>query len=353
MYIPVIKTTHAEITGFNKIEHSLKGAITPLFELTKDRSHKVHYPEGRLEKALERALSAQDGGKLILDLTSHEDLINSEIEELFDSTDGYKNWCDFIKNIEKNDQIIPAIQIDADEFDESSTLAAQNIKRQVESLHSMCGKLALRATFDIEPEELSQLITIILEKIPNSSDLIIILDCGYIKPYTANSYATEVLSRANIVKGLGIKTIAVAASSFPKVVTAPNYGQDGYGHFELEEVKLHTVLGEQAPDVTWIYSDYGSIHPVRYDVRGGSWVPRIDAPLATEVFYYRYRREDGGYVSAAKSVVADQKFSQVLSCWGREQIERAAQGSPAGLSPAFWISVRSNIHIATQARRTS
>lgn len=352
MYIPILKTTSAEINGYQNIAKDIKEKILPLFELTKDRTHKKNYPEGRVEKALEKALGAQDVGRLILDLTSHEDLINSEIESLFDSNNGYKNWCSFINNTGQQHRIIPVIQVDADQIDNDIASAENEIKEQTLALFSMCGHVAFRATLDIEIDELKTMLSWISDALPNQDRLIFILDCGYIKPHTASIYADEVLKYAVAVAEYCNNQMAVSASSFPKTVTAPNYGQDGNGQWDLEEVKLHALLNERNNFISWLYSDYALIHPIRYDIRGSTWVPRVDVPLEKSVFYHRYRREEGGYIAAAKKVVADPLYTSVNS-WGNKQIEDASINSPAGLSPAFWISVRANIHIITQEKRTA
>lgn len=353
MYIPIVKTTAAEIRGFKELSKDVKCSIFPLFELTKGRTHKVNHPEGCLEKALEKALEAQPDGKFLLDLTSHEDLINSEIEELFNGDNGYNNWCNFIENTGQASRIIPVIQIDGDKFEESPELAKIDIIAQVNKLEQMCASgVAFRANFYIEIAELIGLLKTVCDGLETKEKLIVILDAEYIKPDTAESYANEIKDVISSIKlMLGLNKFAVSASSFPKSVTSSNYGGDSFGCFAIEEVQLNSLIRSLLPDIELIYSDYAMIHPVRYDVRGGTWIPRVDLPLQTEVYYCRYRREDGGYITAAREVVKNSKYTNVGS-WGNMQIEAASKNNPNGLSPAFWISVRSNIHMTTQAIRT-
>lgn len=352
MYIPIVKTTAAEIKGYDNLAPEVKTAILPLFELTRDRTHKKNYPEGRLEKALEKALDAQPDGKMILDLTSHEDLINSEIEQLFDGTDGYKNWCSFIEKTERMQNIVPVIQIDGDQFDNAPDNAGQQITAQVQNLCALCDDVAFRANLDIETDELSEFLRYVCAGLDSLDKLTVILDAEYIRPHTANGYAEEIGSRImRLQSDHQINNFAVAASSFPKTVIAPNYGGENDGHFGIEEITLHSQLIEMLQGTTITYSDYALIHPVRYLVRGGAWIPRIDFPLEKSVYYYRYRRESGGYVKAARHVVGDRAYDAV-ECWGNDQIERAAKDKAEGLSPSFWISVRTNIHMTRQAIRT-
>ena len=352
MYIPIIKTTAAELKGFTNLSEKVKHDVLPLFELTRDRTHKVHYPEGRLEKALEKALATHPGGRMIIDLTAHEDLINSEIERMFDFQGGYNNWCSFIEEIcqHHSGQIIPTIQIDADHLDESPEEAVEQIQAQVRKLKQLCGSVVFRGGIDsLSASDFEEFITIILNALPSPQDLKVIIDCGYIKPLTCSNYSEEVGEIALLLKSrLGINNLVVCASSFPKSVTAPNYGDDFYGSWRMEEVNLYRSLVDNYPAINWVYSDYASVHPVRYESRGGTWIPRVDAPLSSEVFYYRKRRRDGGYSLAAQFVVGDPKFKGVTECWGRREIEKAARGLPSGRNPSHWISVRINIHITTQ-----
>ncbi|MNV81140.1 hypothetical protein D3C71_1747860 [compost metagenome] len=79
-------------------------------------------------------------------------------------------------------------------------------------------------------------------------------------------------------------------------------------------------------------------------MRGGTFVPRIDFCDDGTFYYYRYRRDKGSYVKCAKKVIADVRFSNDFT-WGDEEIRSASAGSPSGISPSFWISVRVNNYI--------
>lgn len=352
MYIPIIKTTDAEINGYKNLYDDHKMAVLPLFELTKGRTHKVNYPEGRIEKTLEKALTAQDKGQLILDLTGHSDLVNSEINSLFTTSGGYSNWVRFIKNTGQNKRIIPAIQVDLDELDMDPDLGAINLRSQIRSLKSMCPRLALRISCEAAVFDILNIYLHISAELETLDDVLLIVDCEYIKPDTSKLMAKNVAELVNpLIEQYSLKNVAVSSSSFPRSVVLPGYGGERSGRFSLEEVKLHAELNKIRSDVKWIYSDYGLIHPKRYDTRGGTWIPRIDVPLRDEIFYARVRREAGGYEMAAKEVVSDSNFPK-LDCWGLNQIKLAASSNPPGRNPSFWISVRSNIHLYMQALRT-
>lgn len=353
-YIPIIKTTQAELKGFDMLSEQVKGVVTPLFELTKGRTHKDLYPEGRIEIAFEKALETSPIGKFILDLTAHEDLINSEIEHLFDGNDGYQNWCDFIANTGCKERIIPIIQIDGDQLDSDVSRGSAEITLQAQKLENMCGQVAFRVNLDIEPDEVVLFVQSICDGLVDVNNLTLIIDAEYVKQHTSGAYVNDIYQRIEMVKNqCRVKNIAICASSFPKTVTESGYGGDFYGNASLEEVELYQTLKGKSSDINWIYSDYALIHPVRYDVRGGTWIPRIDIPLSERLFYYRMRRQDGGYAVAARDVYIDPDFQSVPAkdSWGYKEVETAATSAPTGRSPAHWIAVRSNIHITNQAIR--
>jgi hypothetical protein len=121
----------------------------------------------------------------------------------------------------------------------------------------------------------------------------------------------------------------------------------GAGEFRIGEVEIFKEVRNISRRV--VYSDYGSIHPRRYD-DFGRWTPRIDYPLDDKIFFYRFKQEAGGYVTAAKSVVKDSRYSRIrrLKAWGEEEVAAAAAGEPNGRSPSHWIAVRMNLHITRQ-----
>ena len=101
-----------------------------------------------------------------------------------------------------------------------------------------------------------------------------------------------------------------------------------------------------------MHGDYGLIYPEDVYSMVTRWVPRVDIPLDTELFYYRFRRDVGGYVEAARRAILDPDYKPLV-CWGHSNVLEASQGSPIGRSPAHWIAVRVNYHLARQLARLS
>jgi hypothetical protein len=94
----------------------------------------------------------------------------------------------------------------------------------------------------------------------------------------------------------------------------------------------------------------------------GGWYPRIDFPTSQKkIYYYREGREkiapkvygpyDLPYINVAKNILKDSQFEDIPKSWGVKQIKSAAGGSPPGMAPSFWISVRMEIHMLQQLKR--
>ncbi len=332
-YVPIIKTTDAELKGFSYLGDDVKSETTPLFELTRSRRSK-NSPDGNVHKRMGQISEIMEDIPFILDLTSHEDLCNDQIDDLLDETGGFLNWIEFLAEF-PNLNIIPAIHF----YEDTSE---QVIKQEVQQLLANHSKFALRVQPD--DELINKYLEIIRSELDGDDKLIIVFDAGYI--------TTENYSRA-----LGLITeryrdfpldfkpwsIVVCASSFPSSVVRMHNCFDDHGVIQLLEKKLNLDL--KSNEVNACYGDYASIHPIRYQSRGGTWVPRVDVSLESSIIYTRYRRLDGGYVRAAKEMVVHPGYER-FDCWGHEQIVNAAEGNAGGLSPSFWIAVRMNIHMS-------
>lgn len=342
-YIPIVKATTAELTAIERLDSEVKKYITPLFEIGKSR-RTSKLPEGDIYRCYEQIHSKYKSGKFILDITSHPDLSNSQVERLFDENNGYENWCDFIIELGNKD-IIPVIQVVAD-----SPSGLNEVTKQVTRLLSFSSQVVLRIPF-LEPE-----MQIILDSVraglSDAKQLVIIFDAGYMPIALVEKTAQELQNQLDLLESLDQHYVVLASSSFPRAVNSAGYGGDEDGCFPIEEVNLFTHVSSKNLNLNLIYSDYGLIHPNRYAVRGGTWIPRIDMPLKNEVYYYRCRNKNTGqgYIDAAQRVVSNNKYISV-GAWGNQQIEAAANGHPPGRSPSYWIAVRSNIHITTQAKR--
>lgn len=334
-YVPIIKSTDAELRGYENLSENVKTSVLPVFELTKSRRSKLN-PHGDITRRVEQIRDVVGGRPFVLDLTAHEDLMNYQIEDLLDEDDGFDAWCSFVEKLSPETAIIPVVH--AYEDGDLAEVAAA-----AKRLEKACGKVAFRA--DAFDDDTNVYIEAIYRGITSRDNLIVVIDCGYVDAASRSSIASDAVARLQQLAAIGFPGgVAVAGSSFPVSPAMHPEGQDDAGELPMEEVFLFDEVLASFPDVSVAYGDYAAIHPIRYQTRGGSWVPRVDVSLEDSYIYHRYRRNDGGYVRAANAMVNDEKY-EPIGCWGDEQIELAASGEPSGLSPAFWISVRLNIHV--------
>jgi hypothetical protein len=361
-YVPIIKTGDAEMRGIENLSEAVKDRITPLIELTRSRFTKSkRAPRGDIFRRIERLTKAYGKRQIILDLTSIPELSNDQIQDLLLSDDGYRNWVNFVVDLREDlPDLIPIIQLKEDVDD--VTEIESRLKRQVRRLADTFEMLSYRLS--IMDEAYQDDLRVIKEEIPNLGDkMICVIDCDFVGRGRGPAYATYAKDIINNLVSLGIKNIVLSATSFPQNPT--EYGDDEQGEYNLEEITIFTYLQNELDSdikkkVNLIYGDYACINPNRNDQRGGNpWIPRIDIPTNTHIFYRRSRRNrdvedyERAYTRVAQSIVRNENYRQLRArigpCWGIEQVELAAAGEPQGLAPSFWISVRMNIHITLQS----
>lgn len=339
-YIPILKTTDAELRGIRELEDTVLASTLPLFELTKSRKTKLE-PFGNVEKSMLKIHDVMKDKAFILDLTAHEDMSNYQIEHLQDETEGFKNWRDFLES-HSYFNIFPVVHVVPDEIIETTRL--------VKWLSSRYKKYVLRInSHDVDS---SLYIKAVLDGCPDPEKLILIIDVGFVLEGNYLEQLNQSTARCmEAIRDYEVKNIAVCSSSFPKSVKGHTAEcGDSRGKFPRFEAKLVSETSE-AVDCKLIYSDFASIHPKRYKVDGGTWIPRVDSPIDDLYIYTRFRREAGGYVRAAKAMLDEPLYGGDLECWGNDEIQAAASEEPNGLSPSYWIAVRLNLHITREVLR--
>lgn len=339
-YVPLIKTTDAELRGYSELAMDVKDQLLPLFELTKSRKTKLE-PYGNVEKRMLKIKNVLGDRPFILDLTTHPDMDNYQIKDLLDKHDGFKCWREFLES-HSDYKIIPVVHVNPDELEETTKL--------VRWLDSRYEKFVFKA--ESSDGELPSYLDSIVAGCSDVNKLLIIIDAQFVENDNFHAKCAGSIARANEANDLyGIKNIVIASSSFPRsVYNHTSDCRDSEGSFARFDEKLVAAV-TSSTDVNIIYGDYASIHPARYQVGGGTWVPRIDYPLENSYIYTRYRRNVGGYIKAAEEMVLNSMFT-ALDCWGYDEIKASAEGEPNGLSPSYWIAVRLNLHITEKVKRT-
>lgn len=341
LYFPSLKTNQSELRALANLGASAHEGLVPIFELTRSRKTSRE-PEGSAERRVEQLLDIYQRPNFIFDLTTEDDFISPDMELLFDESNGYQNWTTFVG------RFIPSTAIPALQYIEGGS--RQNFVNQAERLLGAYPGVALRVP--ISDPEAAQIVDMLagsvgLDRVAVVGTLGFLSQEGILAPQQrCERFVQTVLS--NRVPG----KLLFAGSSFPKAVGLPPYGSDMNGTFSAYEFSLFNQLMSSHRNWNLAHSDYASVHPLRYPTRGGSWVPRVDIPLADEFAYERRRRNVGGYFAAAQE--ATRKYGTYLpDCWGSDQVRLASSGTVPGGNPSFWISVRINIWLTRMQQRLS
>ena len=347
-YVPIIKTSEAEIKAVENLTEEIKDEITPLFELTRSRKSKK-VPEGDIYRRLEKLKEVYGTRPFILDLTGEPNLTNDQIESLHNNDSGYKTWIQFLTEIqEEYPDIIPVIQI-SDEGVDTRREFYSRIKKQVLSLDRQFKIIAYR--FPLEYKFYKEDLDEICEQ-TSSKKIYCIIDAGYITQEKHPIFSEKAIQVISELNQYAMGEIILAGTSFPR--NPIEHGDDEEGQYHLEEWLMYLKVSKRESKL--IYGDYATINPIRNLQAGGrGWVPRIDLPTETMIHYRRSRRREyeskynSAYIRVAKKIKEMNEYDEVRDsfdeCWGIEQIELASEGYPQSLHPSFWISVRMNIHM--------
>jgi hypothetical protein len=351
-YSVIIKTGEAEIRAIENSDKNILNQIFPLIEITRGRkvtrNNIESYP---FDKRLSKLKEALNGQVVAFDLTSEDALSSKEIDDLYDPTNGYQKWVDFLVQIKNENvfkEIVPTILLNADDanFNNNLLLQVQNLKQNFTSILYRNSILDENCYDDFE----------LLRSEFQGITLYVMVDCGYTPQASHKSFSAKAIARFTNIKTVlnGINAnYTINATSFPNNVT--ELGDVLNDTFSISEIQIHKDISEKFPDI--FYGDYASINPIRNDTvtMARGWVPRIDVALQNYIYYYKKRRGVFAYApiytQVAQSVVSDSRFPNMENNWGTQQITNCAKGNTPSSSPNFWISVRMNIHLAQQVKR--
>ncbi|WP_182656649.1 beta family protein [Stenotrophomonas lacuserhaii] len=337
-YVPILRSRDAEVRAYAELSESVKDTLLPVIEFTKSRRTSKN-KEGSVGLCVAKVEERLAGRPYIADVTTMESLSNAETAILLDPENAFRKWRGFVLS-SLDSACIPVVHL-TDPLDEKSVLA------QTQAFLNRSTHIALRIPADYDAT--SRLFTLLRRELGDLGRVVLICDGGYVTKQNYASVRRECKLTLDAA-GDGFALRAVACSSFPISVVLPDYGGDAYGKFDLLEVKLSEDLKSEPALTNLVHGDYGLVHPGDFKGIVTRWVPRVDVPLNEELFYHRYRQDDGGYETAARKAYADPAYI-ALKCWGHENIKSAAAGILQGRSPAHWISVRVNFHLTRQSNR--
>lgn len=334
IYFPVIKTRDAELRAFSHLEEKLMEQILPIYELTKSRKTKIT-PDGDIHRRMQKIESIQGKMPFVLDLTTDDKYINPQIETLLDETAGFSNWQFFLNNY-GHLNIIPMIHLY-----ESEDNQLYEVARFVSEMSQRYKMLAVRLPYDLDSDDIEKYITEIASNLLEDSKLIVFLDADYIRKKAIANFdelaETFINSASDVYRhgGDNIDECVILSTSFPSS-PAKEGGEDAEGDFEIYEESLYQKVKE---DIDVKYGDYASINTEQIEMKGGTFVPRVDIAQDSSFFYKRYRRDKGSYPLCARKALTDHRY-KTLDSWTQSELKLAADNKPSGISPSFWISIR-------------
>lgn len=324
LYFPIIKTRDAEMKAISKLSYNVKDKILPIFELTKSRRTK-NVPDGDIHKKMAEIKNSMGERPFILDLSINKNYTNPQIETLLSPENGYYEWVYFLKSY-NHLNIIPMVHLydDEDFTDVEAFVSSPYIKDK---------NLAVRIPFD--ENNINKFITPITRRMLGNT-LYVIIDMGQVKGDHIEliECVEDRIKEIQKVKYPSIKII-ICSTSFPKSVA--EYGINE-GSFPIYEELIYKKLKKNNEIY---YGDYASINIEQIEMRGGSFIPRIDISLDETFFYERHKRSEGSYTLCAQKIKNSKKYID-LKTWADEEIKSASINIPSGISPSFWIAVRMN-----------
>lgn len=361
-YVPILKTKDAELRSFVNLDSETMSFICPLFELTKSRKiseatlkkrPELEKESGSIKKRIEVIKPFLNDKMFILDITSQDSLINNEIKELQKSENSYQNWINYIKSsIIDFPQLIPVLQVE--DIGQEYEIYKKEIEYQCENLLKIASSFAYRAS--ITEINIFSDLDIIAQKLSDKEkdNFLLIIDAEYIENENIDPYFYRLHEILSYCVCAGFKNYVFCASSFPKSLLSICDKGDESVLIAMREWEIYRKAINDFPSLK--YGDYASINPEITEGGGGRWHPHIDISFGNRIISFREdvpsTKDYSGsinyrnlYASLARKAFLDQNFKSICTCWGKKQIQDAAELDSASGSPSFWISVRSNIHM--------
>ncbi len=328
-YLPVLAIRPAEMKALEELPENDKNLLLPLIVL------RPWLASNDLAKTFEKIDEAYGTRPWIADVEEWFSLddeveierpVIKELRALADPSNGFANWCKFIAN---RDFMIPCVQLR-----EKSELLPQIVSLS-DIGRGIVVKLP-RQGFSRLDEILSALSSI------KATDFLFIFDFGQSTESDLVDVATCAAFIRKVIKKLPGCNFAVSLTSFPDSFT------------DLKEAAIiergfHKAVSALLLGITLIYSDRGSARVKSIGGGGRKPIPRIDYPVPEKWYFSRFDDDDGGYQSAAKSLIGKSYWQDKMRVWGTQMIERTSLNDPYAItSPARATAVRINLHLHRQ-----
>ncbi len=327
-YLPIIRSRQAELKGYRELKPATKQAIVPLISLGK--RGRIDDPD-RILGAVADAVE----GPFFLDLNPNPGQHCAGYEALCNEDGAYAAWRQLVA---KHPAAIPVAMLREGAIERPFVQQALKLEKER-------GLVVIRSR---RPSHDLGALQAVMSAIDDVNNLLIILDFGYIRG-SAELRESEATRLISSLRSIDVSVrIVIAASSFPKAVSA--YGDTG-GRLEIVERDFHWHIGG---DEVAIYGDHAAIYPLPVEPTMSRWVPRIDYCLPNYWLFRRHRADDGGFAKSAREIVESPDWQEQFAAqsWGADVIRQTAAAGDTleGFgSPASWIAARVNMHIERQS----
>jgi hypothetical protein len=372
-YFPILKTRSAEFSAYEALEDYIKDEILPIVEMTgalgytypknyKIESLRGTHREGDINTKIIKILGLVGNRKFILDITDDNSLKYDGLSDrnggLLDHTNGYNTWIDFLtKDSNFQKQVIPTIQFNTD--------YRNDVDSQIRSLNASFDHIAIKLPVFLAGEKLfdssivfnkniQRIIDYVLSLLSkNKLKLIVILDFGYNKNFPSYQSAVTNGLQSSLKDISKLKALIPVSSSFP------NFVSDVDKPIPSEEIDIYNCVKNQFAQANNIFcGDYASIHPTKYEMGGGGWIPRIDyivrdktgRPIEYDYVRGSQKNTSSEYINLARDVISSNNYKRVseLTIQGDNMIAEKARNGIVGKAPAYWIAVRSSTYMTIQ-----
>lgn len=362
IYFPQIKTTAAELRAFRNLKNLNEPNLIPILQITKPRVGKNPDPISALDRHLVRVFeSFPPDQKIIVNVTEDETYQDSTLNQfIHDYSDGYILWIEQVRKLKSElcKNIVPCI------IGTASNETFNDLKLQIQRLQNEFDEIAIRLPINI-PSNINKLLPLLelLGLARPEKKLYLLLDFGYLDVLQEIDLKTAIDDIDQLITSLDSNNIipitlfSSCPSSF-KIIDRIN------GKIEKQAILEYNILKYIKLKNKIQYGDYAYIHPKRSG-GGGFWMPRIDYPMADNICHYlRYFNRktsrfngklkiettlpnDKAYISLSQTLTDSNIFqNDTLSSWGRDQLlENVTAEEVTGKSPAYYIAIRSNIHM--------
>ena len=370
-YFPVLKTRPSEVKAYENLNEEIKDAILPVIELTGalgytyPKNYKIENLRGTkrpgdITKKRSKILSMVEKRRFILDITDDDSLKYYGLGEtsggLLDHSDGYKAWINFLtEESSLKKLVIPTIQF--------NTNYLEDVEKQIAQLNSVFDYISIKLPAFLNLNDnlsgslifnssISKILDFLYEHV-SGKKIIMLLDFGYVPKFDAIKGLIE--KEIKQIKGIdSLKALVIVSSSYPSFV--PNVPKP----ILITENDISELFQISIPKCDNIFhGDFAGLHPTKYEMGGGGWIPRIDyivrdvntnKPLCYDYCRGVKRNVSQEYYSLAKSVISADNYKKITEtdCFGDFAVKQKAEGKEEGKAPSYWIAVRSNLYMTMQ-----